>query len=84
MIAKAQLPLLRGAALSADGTTVAWLGANLQSRCRCSPARRGDLRRERRQPFPYDEPLWRRVADGPEAPTRRIVGGDPSGALRRT
>ena len=43
--------------------------------------RRGERRSPKRDSagaFPYDEPLWRRVADGPAAPTRRIVGGgDP-------
>ncbi len=37
---------------------------------------------------PYVEPLWRRVADGARAPTRRVIGGgDPAGAgmpARRT
>ncbi len=78
-IEKPPVPLLRGAALSADGTTVAWLGAHL-------PAQVSLLADEAQTiftldgngTFPYAEPLWRRVADGPEAPIRRIVGGgDP-------
>jgi Tol biopolymer transport system component len=59
-----------GASLSADGSTVAWLGANLDEQV---PMVAG----EPTAPT-YDEPLWRRVADGPGAPTRRIIGGgDP-------
>jgi Tol biopolymer transport system component len=61
------------AALSADGSTVAWLGQHID---RQAPT----LSDERTEPTGnvYDEPLWRRIADGPGAPTRRIVGGgDP-------
>ncbi|MGC1852888.1 MAG: hypothetical protein WA687_10675 [Solirubrobacterales bacterium] len=59
-----------GAALSADGTTVAWTGANAAVQTRFlggeNPA----------STFLYY--LWRRVADGPGAPTRRITGlADP-------
>lgn len=79
MIEKPQLPLLKGAALSADGSTAAWLGANLQSQVPLLSGETGAISAENgTSPFPYDEPLWRRVADGPEAPTRRIVAGDPS------
>jgi hypothetical protein len=70
-----------GAALSGDGSTVAWLGAHI-------PAQAPTLSGERQQiefddqhaeeDEAYDEPLWRRIADGPAAPTRRMVGGgDP-------
>ncbi len=73
------LTQLVGAAISADGSTVAWLGGHL-------PAQVPLLRDEREKvekldaidATPYDEPLWRRVADGSGAPTRRVVGGgDP-------
>ena len=59
-----------GAALSADGTTVAWTGGNAGDQTRF-------LGGENPEPsFPYF--LWRRVADGPAAPTRRITGlADP-------
>jgi Tol biopolymer transport system component len=59
-----------GAALSADGTTVAWTGGNAGDQTRF-------LGGENPEPsFPYY--LWRRVADGPAAPTRRITGlADP-------
>lgn len=66
-----------GAAISGDGSTVAWLGGDL-------PAQVPLLKDERttitalEASTTYDEPLWRRVADGPTAPTRRMVGGgDP-------
>lgn len=59
-----------GAALSADGTTVAWTGGNATDQTRFlggeNPA----------SIFYYY--LWRRVADGPGAPTKRITGlADP-------
>lgn len=59
-----------GAALSADGTTVAWTGGN-------AAAQTLFLNGENPSPsFLYY--LWRRVADGPTAPTRRITGiSDP-------
>ncbi|HEX6688576.1 MAG TPA: hypothetical protein VF085_07925 [Solirubrobacterales bacterium] len=79
LIDKPQLAGLKGAALSADGTTVAWLGAHLPVQVPLladEATTIGKLDATGSQP--YDEPLWRRVADGPEAPTRRIVGGgDP-------
>jgi WD40-like Beta Propeller Repeat len=59
-----------GAALSADGTTVAWTGGNAASQTLF-------LNGENPSPsFLYY--LWRRVADGASAPTRRITGiADP-------
>jgi hypothetical protein len=60
-----------GASISADGTTVAWLGVDIAHQAQMLPAE---------TPLDsYTEPLWRRIADGPGAPTRRITGGsDPS------
>lgn len=79
LIELTQLPLLAGASLSADGSTVAWLGANLHEQVELlageAPAIAGE---SSTSPFPYVEPLWRRVADGPGAPTRRVVAGDES------
>ncbi len=68
-----------GAALSADGTTVAWLGVHLPAQVPLLSDEAQAITREDNGGFtPYDEPLWRRVADGPAAPTRRIIGGgDP-------
>lgn len=59
-----------GAALSSDGTTVAWTGGNAASQ---TPFLNGE------NPSPsFLYYLWRRVADGPSAPTRRITGiADP-------
>jgi Tol biopolymer transport system component len=79
MVEKPQLTTLKGAVLSADGTTVAWLGANLQDQAPLLAGEAAAISAEDGgSAFPYDEPLWRRIADGPQAPTRRIVGGDPS------
>jgi Tol biopolymer transport system component len=76
MIMNPALPLLRGAALSADGTTVAWLGAHLPAQVPLPAGEREAIEElDELGVTSYDEPLWRRVADGPEAPTRRIVGG---------
>jgi Tol biopolymer transport system component len=70
---------LQGAALSADGTTVAWLGANVPAQVPTLTDERDAIAKiEASKDVQYDEPLWRRVADGPQAPTRAIVGaGDP-------
>lgn len=66
---------MRGASLSADGTTVAWLGAHLPAQVPLPPAEAQGIEESDAESLLYDEPLWRRVADGPQAPTRRIVGG---------
>ena len=70
-------PLLPAAALSGDGSTVAWLGGHIPAQVPTLAGERAVIERE--DEFePYDEPLWRRIADGPTAPTRRMVGGgDP-------
>jgi hypothetical protein len=59
------------AALSADGTTVAWQGINIPQQ---APAAAQD--NPIKHVNEYDEPLWRRIADGPTAPIRRVLGGD--------
>jgi len=59
------------AAISTDGTTVAWEGLNIPAQAPASAAD-GPVT----QANGYDEPLWRRIADGPAAPTRRVIGGD--------
>ncbi len=62
--------VLRGVALSADGSTVVWNGQN-------TPAQTRFLTNEPAAPN-FVELLWRRVADGPSAVTRRVAGvGDP-------
>jgi hypothetical protein len=63
-------PRSLGASISADGSTVAWLGQDIGKQVQLLPG-------ESLIPK-YAEPLWRRIADGPLAPTRRITGGsDP-------
>jgi WD40-like Beta Propeller Repeat len=60
-----------GASLSADGSTVAWMGQDIAEQAPTLPE--DDL------PAHYSEPLWRRVAEGPATPTRRVTGGsDPT------
>jgi hypothetical protein len=68
-----------GAALSGDGSTVAWLGAHIPAQ---APTLNGEGHQieadDEKVSEAYDEPLWRRIAAGPGAPTRRMVGGgDP-------
>lgn len=59
-----------GAAISADGTTVAWTGGNAGAQTRFLKGENADPE------FLYY--LWRRIADGAAAPTRRITGlADP-------
>jgi hypothetical protein len=66
-----ELPSEVGASISADGSTVAWMGMQIG---RQAPLLSGEVV----APY-YSEPLWRRVVDGPFAPTRRITGGsDPA------
>jgi dipeptidyl aminopeptidase/acylaminoacyl peptidase len=60
-----------GTSLSADGSTVAWMGDDIGQQVALLAA-------ETRSPF-YTEPLWRRIAPGSETPTRPITGGsDPA------
>ncbi len=61
-----------GASISADGSTVAWMGQNIASQARMLPGE---------QPKPgYSEPLWRRL-EAPATATERVTGGsDPSNA----
>ncbi len=60
-----------GASISADGTTVAWMAINVAEQAKVLPDEAKLVSR-------YTEPLWRRIADGTQAPTRRITGGsDP-------
>ena len=62
------------AAISADGSTVAWMGIDVAAQ-----APTGNLPHVGEYADSYAEPLWRRIAEGPAAPTRRVLaGGDPS------
>lgn len=60
-----------GAAISADGSTVAWMGEDVAQQAPMLPGE---------DPAPlYTEPLWRRIAPGSETSTERVTGGsDPS------
>lgn len=59
-----------GASLSADGTTVAWMGNQIAEQVPLLAA-------ESLEPE-YSEPLWRAIGQGASSPTRRITGGsDP-------
>jgi hypothetical protein len=59
-----------GASISADGTTVAWMGAHIAEQAPLLP---GEVLKP-----DYTEPLWRRIAPGSESPTERVTGGsDP-------
>lgn len=63
-----------GASISADGSTVAWLGWQIQEQV---PVMASDLATSE----DYTEPLWRRITQGQQVPTRRITGGsDPASA----
>ncbi len=62
-----QVPQLAGASISADGTTVAWLGQRIDQQARTLS--------EETLPARYAEPLWRRIAGGEGEPTRRVTGG---------
>ncbi len=57
---------LGAAVLSGDGTTVAWVGRN-------APAQTPFIDGEGANPS-FEYYLWRRVAEGPGAPTRRVTG----------
>ncbi|HME01538.1 MAG TPA: hypothetical protein VKG38_00725 [Solirubrobacteraceae bacterium] len=65
------------ASISADGTTVAWMGINVFAQTELNEPVKGVG-----EDFPavYAEPLWRRIADGPAAPTRRVLAGDDPSA----
>ncbi len=60
-----------GASISADGSTAAWMGADIGEQAQMLPS-------ETRSPS-YTEPLWRRIAPGSQTSTERITGGsDPT------
>jgi WD40 repeat protein len=60
-----------GASISADGTTVAWMGVDVAEQVR--------LLGDEAPKDSYTEPLWRRIGDGPSAPIRRVTGGSDTG-----
>lgn len=80
-------PGSEGAAISGDGTTVAWVGVDLPEQVPMLSDEEAALRQlEEGEPLEeqveYHEPLWRRIPSPlePNPPSRRIVGGgDPLG-----
>jgi hypothetical protein len=63
------------AAISADASTVAWLGTDVPAQVSAAEAERSP---SLPGPDPAGlevEPLWRRVADGVSTPTRRLLAG---------
>jgi WD40-like Beta Propeller Repeat len=65
-----RVPQLAGASISADGSTVAWLGEQISEQARTLSGE--ELTKT------YAEPLWRRISAGQQTPTRRVTGGsDP-------
>jgi hypothetical protein len=59
-----------GASISADGSTVAWMGVDIGQQV--------STLAEESPAATYTEPLWRRIASGSETPTERVTGGaDP-------
>jgi len=63
------------AAISSDGSTVGWMGVDVAAQ---APVAR-PLKTEGFTDG-YAEPLWRRIGEGPAAPTRRVLAGDDASA----
>jgi WD40-like Beta Propeller Repeat len=65
------------AAISADASTVAWLGTNVPEQVPgATEIAAVGLHNFGQSPLSYEvEPLWRRVADGPAAITQRLLAG---------
>jgi hypothetical protein len=64
------------AAISADGSTVAWMGIDVQEQIELAtaPPTGGHANG-------FAEPLWRKIEEGPSTPTRSVLaGGDASAA----
>jgi len=60
-----------GASISADGSTVAWMGANI--------AKQAPMLSAESPPARYTEPLWRRIGTS-VTPTERVTGGSEPAA----
>ncbi|HXC46212.1 MAG TPA: hypothetical protein VNU24_06360, partial [Solirubrobacteraceae bacterium] len=67
-------PTASSAAISADGSTVAWEGTNVPEQVPSATDVTAGMA-GLGGPGKEVEPLWRRVADGAEAPTRRLLAG---------
>jgi Tol biopolymer transport system component len=62
-----------GASISADGSTVVWMGQDISDQAPTLTLS------DNAQTPQYTEPLWRRIDEGQDTPTRRVTGGsDPS------
>jgi hypothetical protein len=66
------------AAISADGSTVAWMGIDVLAQTELNSAPAEGV--ETTFLEVYAEPLWRRIAEGPAAPIRRVLAGDDASA----
>ncbi|HEX4437378.1 MAG TPA: hypothetical protein VH061_11360 [Solirubrobacteraceae bacterium] len=64
-----KVTVLPGASISADGSTVAWLGQQIPEQAAALSEEAPELG------LRYAEPLWRRISGGPLEPTRRVTGG---------
>ncbi len=64
--------ILPGASLSADGSTVAWLGQHLNAQVALPEPEAASIAKLESETEGYDEPLWRRIG----GPTQRMVDGD--------
>lgn len=64
-----KVPTLAGASISADGSTVAWLGQQIPEQAATLSEEVPELE------IAYAEPLWRRISGDPLEPTRRVTGG---------
>lgn len=63
------------AAISADASTVAWLGTDVPAQVSAAEAERSPTLPGLDPASLEVEPLWRRIADGTSAPTRRLLAG---------
>ena len=77
LLGSAHLPIAAStAAISADGSTVAWMGIDVAEQVPITaPLKSFDEFTEEHSDS-YAEPLWRRITEGPTAPTRRVLAGD--------
>ena len=77
VVRKPILPGQAGAAISADGSAVAWLGAHVPAQVPLAAGEAASIAGFDRLHQPLGRAALAAVADGPLAPTRRIVGGAP-------
>jgi WD40-like Beta Propeller Repeat len=66
------------AAISADGSTVAWMGLNVGQQVPVAPSAERFVSKPE-PAYQYAEPLWRRIAGPAAGPTRRVLAGDEAG-----